>query len=792
MNLPRFDGHLHPKKLLISLFGGYFGSLLLFSIVFLLCFQNVISGHGVAQWDAFDIYLPAQSIVADHARDGSFLQWNPFIGGGRPDGADPQVGAFSPLNVILGALVGGSPSGVVVYWLFVWWLGGLGIVLLARHLGAPPWAACLGALAFSFSGFQIGHATHISVLYGVSFLPIIVWRLDCALSSERWLLPAAEAGALWGICALGGYPAITILNGCFLACWVAGRLLQRRAVGGVQTETKYGVHGISSSWSRQIIRAGVVMAVLMAIGIVVMVPAYLGFFLEFKGYDHRVEPISREVAIRSNALDPLALPTFASPYLGLLNFMNRDRLKYTSPTCANIYVSIPALVLAIAGLFFVPGGMNERIWRWWLFLVGAMFLMTALAVVFPFRGWLYDLASPFRYFRHATKFRAYYVFCLIVLALEFCRDIDRLDVRSWVRNGWLRVVFVSVFLGIGGLASFFSFHALPRLGPHFGPALTLSGGLFLVMALAGALGFQFPGFATTRGIGILLLGFVVVDVFATMIFSERMVYSTIPEHVATWDKLVEKYDPSLDLGNSENAGSCFDRRRKSSFSNNYNNANIFTKQQVLVSYGAFFSQPVRIWFHNDVLIDAAACRKRVWFSEDAAKIGYSKESMFRFLKRSRALGSPPMVFSDLDDPSDVVPARGGNPEEIRVLNGLEAMSPVTVELEEYRPNTLRFWLDVPSDGWLMVTDRYAPGWRAWIDGEESEILCAGLIFRGLKVTHGRHLIDFEFRQWGHPWLAIISWLTWISVGVLSLFAWITSRHSVNVCSVVRSTAKEIG
>ena len=112
------------------------------------------------------------------------------------------------------------------------------------------------------------------------------------------------------------------------------------------------------------------MAVLMAVGLVVMAPAYLGFFLDFKGYDDRVDPISRETAIRSNALDPLALPTFASPYLGLLNFMNRSRLKYTSPTCANIYISTPALVLALASLFFASGGMKERIWRWWLFVVG--------------------------------------------------------------------------------------------------------------------------------------------------------------------------------------------------------------------------------------------------------------------------------------------------------------------------------------------------------------------------------------------------------------------------------------
>ena len=35
----------------------------------------------------------------------------------------------------------------------------VGFLLLARHFGAPRWAAFLAATAFSFSGFQIGHST---------------------------------------------------------------------------------------------------------------------------------------------------------------------------------------------------------------------------------------------------------------------------------------------------------------------------------------------------------------------------------------------------------------------------------------------------------------------------------------------------------------------------------------------------------------------------------------------------------------------------------------------------------
>ncbi len=680
-------------------------------------------------------------------------------------------------------MTGGSPSGAVFFWLFVWWLGGFGIVCLAGHLGAPPWAACLGALAFSFSGFQIGHATHVSVLHGISFLPLIVWRLDRALCAERWGLPAAQAGGLWGISALAGYPAITILNGCFLGFWALGRLVQG-ALGEGSVGTSGGFRGWVRRWREDFLRTTVVMAVLVVVGLAIMVPAYMGFFLEFKNYDIRVDPLSRESAIGSNALDPLALPTFASPYLGLLNFMNRDRLEYTSPTCANIYVSTVILALATAGLFFSSGVAGERFWRWWLLVVGAVFLMTAMAHVFPFRGWLYDLFPPFRYFRHASRFRGYYVFCLIVMALAYCRDIDRTSVQAWLRRGWMTVAMASVLFGVAGLVAFRSFGSLPLLGPSFEEALGWSVGLWVATALASVAGYLRPDRRSGQLIGLVLAGLVALDVVMTMRVSDRMVYSKRAGALAEWGDLSEKYVPSLDLTETRGAGAGLDRLEKSPFDTGYNNSNEFTKQQVLVSYGAYFSLPVRIWFHNPVLAQAATGKNRVWFSPRAAPIHLSQSSIFSFLARSKELGAPPMVYTRLGEAEN----RSGFVAYPQ-FQGLEAARPIEVELEEYEPNSLRFQMEAPSDGWLMVTDRYAPGWRAQIDGEEVEILCAGLIFRGLRVTRGRHLIDFKFRPWGHPWLVILSWSVWGCIGLLSLAVFLRdSRARV----VVGIAAKDSG
>ncbi|PYK17112.1 MAG: hypothetical protein DME55_10945 [Verrucomicrobia bacterium] len=198
--------------------------MLLLVVVFLIINRALVTGACVQIWDASSFYTPALSLVADHARKGELLRWDPWLAGGTPDFADPQVGAASPIAIIVGAIGGGTSGTFRAYWLLIWVLGPLGLLLLARHLGVPPWGAFLVALGYAFCGFYTAHAEHTTVLYSFSFVPWFIWRFDVALASLRFK-PAAQAGALWGLSALGGYPAIVILSGGMMFLWGLGRCL---------------------------------------------------------------------------------------------------------------------------------------------------------------------------------------------------------------------------------------------------------------------------------------------------------------------------------------------------------------------------------------------------------------------------------------------------------------------------------------------------------------------------------------------------------------------------------------
>lgn len=59
----------------------------------------------------------------------------------------------------------------------------------------------------------------------------------------------------------------------------------------------------------------------------------------------------------------------------------------------------------------------------------------------------------------------------------------------------------------------------------------------------------------------------------------------------------------------------------------------------------------------------------------------------------------------------------------------------------------RVVLETHADGraFLVSSETYYPGWRAWIDGKPSQLRLTNVAFRGLSVPAGRHRVEMEFR-----------------------------------------------
>jgi hypothetical protein len=64
---------------------------------------------------------------------------------------------------------------------------------------------------------------------------------------------------------------------------------------------------------------------------------------------------------------------------------------------------------------------------------------------------------------------------------------------------------------------------------------------------------------------------------------------------------------------------------------------------------------------------------------------------------------------------------------------------------------LRIETDTNSPGVLVLSEAYDPGWRATVDGAPVPVLRANVLFRGVRLPAGRHLVEMTYLPPAIPW-----------------------------------------
>jgi hypothetical protein len=78
------------------------------------------------------------------------------------------------------------------------------------------------------------------------------------------------------------------------------------------------------------------------------------------------------------------------------------------------------------------------------------------------------------------------------------------------------------------------------------------------------------------------------------------------------------------------------------------------------------------------------------------------------------------------------------------LGPFAGTSPVDATIVAEGTAALDLLADAPGGGFLVLTDPYHPGWRAFVDGEETPILRADYLFRAIALPPGSHEVRFAF------------------------------------------------
>ncbi|HVO60883.1 MAG TPA: hypothetical protein VMT53_08100 [Terriglobales bacterium] len=731
-------------------------SICLIAGVVLLGCAPVLSGKAVPLWDAGDYFGPMFSLIADHLRCGRLMLWDPWINGGSPDFAEPQLGSASPVVLAFALLPPDPFHGFIAYWLSLWIFGGIGMLLLCQHLGAPVWGSRVIALGFIACGIYTANAEHTSWICSFSFLPWVLWRFDVGLIDRRlWCI--VQTAVLWGVSAQGGYPGVAITTPIFLTLWGAGRLWTSRS--GMEDQPSL----------RQHVLLLLVAAVMLGlIGSAVMSATYVSFLRETRGYSLRANDLDRQFSVSSGVLPPAAYATLISPYLYQLQSPDHRTLwRETDISMVNVYMGVLTLVLALAALS------RPSRWRFWLFLVAVFFGCCAVGNRLPVRGWLYDWVPPTRYFRMPSLFRMYVILVAGALAAYATRDLE----VEWQGSGSRARITLLAISAIEGLAALLTYTALLRsvkqdaTSAHY-PLfhLLVSWAGITVISLGGVCGWL----SRRTWVNSLIVLAVVDAALALYISSPTMFsFSAVSEwkamdvrHVTNLDLLPNGWErtllPTPDVGMSPN------------------NRNVAWKIAGLNNRtplkNAYFQKYVEV----PELSSIAVGSQRVWFSDQPVWLSPSDRNLAEFVKVSRAIGSVPMT---LQTPSEMTDANTlSSQTDPGWTQKVRAMIPAKTILIAYTPNDLTFRYYAERDGWLLLTDRWANAWSARVNGRAQPIMGGNFIFRAIPVVRGDNLVEFHYRPRTYYFaLLTLSWLVMFAVLVVQPSIWrIWRRRQVRI------------
>jgi hypothetical protein len=93
---------------------------------------------------------------------------------------------------------------------------------------------------------------------------------------------------------------------------------------------------------------------------------------------------------------------------------------------------------------------------------------------------------------------------------------------------------------------------------------------------------------------------------------------------------------------------------------------------------------------------------------------------------------------------------------------------------EYRPEHILIQAETDKPGYLLLTDSYYPGWRAWLDGRETPLLRADYLFRAVYLPSGSHQVEFRYQPDSFKvglWISLATLAGMVAVsGILALRA----------------------
>lgn len=170
--------------------------------------------------------IPVRYMYSEALKGGQLPFWEKTIGTGFPILAESQMGAFLFPNYLL--------YNTLPFWLafnlsyvLAFFFIGTGMYLFIREITKNGCIGLIAGLSFAFSGYFIGHTSHINMLQTAAFVPWMFWMYERWSKSHAW-------GWLFGMIILasqqilGGHMQTSFITGLMLMAYASRELVDKQ------------------------------------------------------------------------------------------------------------------------------------------------------------------------------------------------------------------------------------------------------------------------------------------------------------------------------------------------------------------------------------------------------------------------------------------------------------------------------------------------------------------------------------------------------------------------------------
>jgi len=67
-----------------------------------------------------------------------------------------------------------------------------------------------------------------------------------------------------------------------------------------------------------------------------------------------------------------------------------------------------------------------------------------------------------------------------------------------------------------------------------------------------------------------------------------------------------------------------------------------------------------------------------------------------------------------------------------------------VTFTSYKPDEMTMNVTAASNGFLVLSEVYAPGWNAYVDGKKVDIYATDYVLRGIPISAGDHVVELRY------------------------------------------------